>query len=242
MNRTLFAAASGMVAQQYDLEVIADDLANADVTGFKGKRACFAELAAPGMPGNGTVAVGARPDFSQGKLVKAGGAFDLALDGEGFFCVRDLHGRCGFTRDGSFARTADGRLRNAQGWYLDGVRIPADAVHVRVGDDGVVHATCARGERNAGTVRIVVFPAPEYLRAAGGTTFVQVPQAGAPIPVRLGAASGTILRTGMLERSNVSIIEAMMRMLAAQRAYEANAKGVQAADEMLRIADNLDRG
>jgi flagellar basal-body rod protein FlgG len=155
--------------------------------------------------------------------------------------VRD-GARTSYTRDGEFSRAADGTLRNASGAQLDGVRIPAEALNVTVEPDGGVVVTTAAGKQTIAHLRLAHFAAPEHLRAGGGTTFYATAQSG---PARLfapGGADGPSLRFGMLEKSNVSIIESMMQILAAQRAYEANAKGVQAADEMLRIANNLQRG
>ena len=113
MDRALFAAASGMAAQQRNLDTIADNLANSGVIGFKGSVASFAELVEPGGVGEGTVALGSRVLFAQGKLARSAGPFDLAIDGPGFFEVVDARGRHAFTRDGQFSRAADGTLRNA---------------------------------------------------------------------------------------------------------------------------------
>ncbi|HEY3675970.1 MAG TPA: flagellar hook basal-body protein [Candidatus Tumulicola sp.] len=242
MNVALSAAATGMAAQQQNLDTIADNLANADVAGFKGQVQRFAELAAPGEPGVGTVALGARVLLTQGKLAKSNGPFDVAIDGPGFFTVRDDSGKRWYTRDGQFERAVDGSLRNAGGMRLDGIRIPADALSVSVGQDGRVIATTSHGTANAGRIRIAEFAAPDRLQCAGGTLFAATPRSGAAKYVNAGSGNAPKVRFGMLERSNVAIVEAMMQILSTQRAYEANAKGVQAADEMLRIANNLQRG
>ena len=132
MNRAMYAAASGMAAQQQNLDLIASNLANADVAGFKGAQLSFASLGELG-----TAVTGVTHAFDQGKLMKTGGAFDLAIDGPGFFAV-ERAGEHGFTRAGSFSRAADGSLRNADGWELRGLRIPADAAAVGVDPDGTV--------------------------------------------------------------------------------------------------------
>jgi flagellar basal-body rod protein FlgG len=242
MDRALFAAASGMAAQQQNLDTIADDLANADVAGFKGSAQRFAELAEPGGAGLGTIALGSHVLFNQGKLAKTGGPFDLAIEGPGFFTVVDGRGRRSYTRDGEFERAADGALRNAQGLRLNDLRVPAGALSLTVTEDGSVRATFADGTRTIGHVRVAEFPAPDRLRSLGGTRFEATSQSGAPRELVPGSDNGPKLHFGMLERSNVSIVDAMMQILSAQRAYEANAKGIQAADEMLRIANNLQRG
>ncbi len=239
MNRALYAAASGMAAQQQQLNVVADNLANADVPGFKAATATFAS--AGGEVPLGTIATGTRRSFGQGKLMTSGGPFDVALDGPGFFVV-ERDGRTAYTRAGSFARAADGSLRNADGWRLAGVRIPANAARVAARPDGRVDVTLFDGKAaQAGRIRPALFDAPERLRAIGSALFAATPESGPPHVVDLGKRRIATVSFGMLERSNVSIVEAMMEILAAQRAYEANAKGVQAADEMLRIANNLHR-
>ncbi len=238
MDRAMYAAATGMAAQQQNLDTIADDLANADVARFKGS----AELAAPGEGGAGTVALGARVLFTQGKLAKSGGLFDVAIEGPGFFTVVDARGRRAYTRDGEFERAADGTLRTSRGMHLENLRVPADALSLSVADDGSVRAAFANETRTIGRLRIAVFPAPDRLNGIGGSLFTATAASGAPRDVVPGSGDGPKVRFGMLERSNVSIVEAMMQILSAQRAYEANAKGVQAADEMLRIANNLQRG
>jgi len=241
MDRALFAAASGMAAQQRNLDTITDNLSNAGVVGFKGSAQRFAELVAPGAGGVGTVALGARIFFAQGKLARSPGPFNLAIDGPGFFTLTDARGRRFYTRDGQFSRAADGTLRNDGNLRLAGLRIPPDALTATVTADGTVAATFASGARTIGHIRLAEFPAPERLRAVGGTLFESTAAAGRVREIVPGGDGGPQLRFGMLEESNVTIIDAMMQILTAQRAYEANAKGVQAADEMLRIANNLQR-
>ncbi|MGZ3529238.1 MAG: flagellar hook-basal body protein [Vulcanimicrobiaceae bacterium] len=242
MNRALFAAATGMAAQQQNLDVIANNLANADVVGFKGATASFTEIAAPGQTGLGTASLGTHLIFAQGKLMKSGGPFDLAIDGSGFFSVVDAHGRRAYTRDGQFARASDGSLRNTQGWRLEGVRIPNDALSADVAEDGTVTVRTAKRTQTCGKIRLAQFASPERLAPLGGALFAQTTDSGRARFTSAGSSNGPKIEFGMLEQSNVSIVEAMMQILAAQRAYEANAKGVQAADEMMRIADNLTRG
>ena len=238
MNRALYAAATGMAAQQQTLDVVADNLANADVTGFKRATATFASLGGD----LGTAPAGVRRLFEQGKLEKSGGPFDVAIEGEGFFSV-ERDGRRAYTRAGAFARASDGALRDAEGWRLDGVRIPADATALDVGADGRVFVTLAnRARQDAGRIRLATFAAPERLRTAGSARFAATNESGRARLVTPGAEHGPKLVFGALERANVSIVESMMAILSAQRAYEANAKGVQAADEMQRIANNLHRG
>jgi flagellar basal-body rod protein FlgG len=241
VDRALFAAATGMAAQQQNLDTIANNLANGDVVGFKGSENEFAALAAPGEPGVGTVRVGEHALFKQGKLERSNGPFDIAIDGEGFFVVTDGHRRA-YTRAGEFSRAADGELENAQGWRLLGVRIPADAQSASVAQDGTVSITTSAGTRTIAHLQLAQFSAPEKLESIDGALFAQTPASGSAHLIAPGADDGPRVRYGMLEQSNVSIVDSMMQILTAQRAYEANAKGIQAADEMLRIANNLQRG
>jgi len=242
VNRAMYAAASGMSAQQTNLEVIADNLANADVAGFKQVVASFTDVNAGGTLGLGTANAGKHPIFAQGKLMHSGGPFDVAIDGSGFFRV-ERGGTHAFTRNGEFSRAADGTLRNADGWALRDLRIPADAVTVHVAKDGTVTIDGEAGtSRTIGRIQLATFAAPEQLRALGGTVFAATPESGPERRIAAGRDGEPTIAFGMLERSNVSIVESMMQILTAQRAYEANAKGVQAADEMQRIANNLNRG
>jgi flagellar basal-body rod protein FlgG len=241
MNRAMFAAASGMAAQQTNLEIIADNLANADVTGFKSAAASFADVDAGGI-GLGTAALGRHPVFGQGKLVKSGGPFDCAIDGAGFFPV-EKNGARAYTRAGDFARTADGHLANGDGWRLRGVKLPPDALTATVDRDGRIFVdTTTKRHVPAGRIELATFPSPESLRAIDGTRFAESPASGPPHMFAPGGDGRPSIAFGMLEKANVSIVESMMSIMSAQRAYEANAKGVQAADEMLRIANNLHRG
>jgi flagellar basal-body rod protein FlgG len=238
----MYAAASGMAAQQTNLEVIADNLANADVAGFKLVAASFIDVNAGGTLGLGTANSGKHAIFSQGKLMHSGGPFDVAIDGNGFFRV-ERNGKLAFTRNGEFSRAADGTLRNADGWALRDVRIPTDAIAVRVAKDGdVAIDEPEHANRSIGRIRLATFAAPEGLQSLGGTVFAATPESGPERRIDAGRGNGPTIAFGMLERSNVSIIESMMQILTAQRAYEANAKGVQAADEMQRIANNINRG
>ncbi len=237
MNRALYAAATGMAAQQQLLDAVTDNLANADVAGFKRATPMFAALG----DGLGTAPAGVLRSFAQGKLEKSGGPCDIAIEGNGFFTV-ERDGATAYTRAGSFSRGADGLLRNADGWHLHGVRVPPDAVALDVRPDGRVIARTAGGVQKAlGRVLLAQFDAPERLQPLGSALFAATPAAGKPRAIAPGGPRGPSLSFGTLERANVSIYESMIAILTAQRAYEANAKGVQAADEMQRIANNLHR-
>src|SRR5438270_4764196 len=207
MNRALFAAASGMAAQQQQLEIISNNLANADVAGFKGAAASFTDMASPDGAALGTAGLGAHTLLAQGKLVQSGGAFDVAIDGDGFFCVTNDRGQRAYTRDGEFSRAPDGTLRNAQGWRLDGIHIPESALSVTVDGSGDVTAAMPHGKQRCGRIWLANFPAPERLESIGGTLFAQTGASGRAHFVPAGAPGQSTIRFGMLEQSNVSIVE-----------------------------------
>jgi len=226
-----------MAAQQANLDLIADNLANADVPGFKAKAAIFTTIG--GDASLGTAWSGTSLILGQGKLAKSGGPFDCAIDGRGFFVVERGRERA-YTRAGAFTRQGDGTLANADGWRLAGIRIPQNVLALRVEPNGEIVAE--GGSRGGiGRIRLATFDAPERLRPIGTALFAPTPASGSPRTLAAGGDHQPKILFGMIERANVSIIEAMMEILSAQRAYEANAKGVQAADEMQRIANNLHR-
>ena len=241
MNKAMYASASGMAAEQAKLDLIAGNLSNADAVAFKASAMEFAELT-DGSQTLGTTERGTHVVFAQGKLMKSGGPFDLAIDGAGFLAVRSADGSIVYTRDGRFSRRGDGTLGNADGSSLPGVTIPADAVNVSVDKNGAVFADVTAGKHQTiGRISLVLFASPEGLRCLGGTSFVATPASGHARSVLPGEHGAGTLAFGMLERSNVSIMTEMMEILSAQRAFEANSKGVQAADEMQRIANNINR-
>jgi flagellar basal-body rod protein FlgG len=231
-----------MAAEQSKLDLIAGNLANADAVGFKGAVMDFQELS-DGSQALGASTRGSHVSLDAGKLYKSGGPFDMAIDGAGFFVVQRRDGSTAYTRDGQFSREADGSLRNADGDALVGVKIPANALSVKVDADGNVTAA-GSDEKSAdslGRIRVAMFASPENLRSLGGTTFVETKTSGHAQLVDPGHHGSGTIAFGHLEKSNVSIMEEMMEILAAQRAFEANSKGVQAADEMQRIANNIQR-
>jgi flagellar basal-body rod protein FlgG len=242
MNRALYAAASGMGAEQENLDTIAANLANADITAFSGK---MVELKSSfdrdgqiaGVKTNGTHTV-----FTQGKIEKSSGPCDLAIHGSGFFCVQRGHD-VAYTRDGSFHRSADGYLENADGWHLSGIRVPEQLGKLTVATDGKIELLKLHGaEQGVGRITLAQFTNPSALQPITSTMYRANEASGKAHYIAAGQRGGAEILSGMTERSSVSIVEAMMEILDAQRAYEADAKGVQAADEMVRIANNLQRG
>ena len=242
MNKTLAVAAAGMATQQAVLDSIAANLANVDVPGYKVTRTDFSAF----MNADGRVMApesgDARRLFTQGHLDPTDNPHDLAIDGEGFFPVITATSQRGFTRAGNFLPDAMGRLRLPNGAVLEGVRLPSGSVTFTVDERGKVLAQVAGrpGDVGAGHIALATFADNGGLRLGPDGLFYQTPAAGRARSEPGGAPLGKI-KQRCLERANVTVVAAMMAVLAAQRAYEANAKVVQAADEMLRLANNLER-
>jgi flagellar basal-body rod protein FlgG len=243
MNRTLSVAAAGMATQQALLDSIAANLANVDVPGYRVTRSEFSAF----MNADGRVVAPelaqATRLFTQGRLDSTDNPHDLAISGEGFFQVVTESGKRAFTRAGNFSPDATGRLRLPNGARLEGVALPAGTATFTVDENGKVLAQVAgrSGNSGAGRINLATFMNPSALRLGEDGLFYATAGSGQPRSVTLGAPIGKI-KQRYLERANITVVAAMMAVLAAQRAYEANAKVVQAADEMLRLANNLERG
>lgn len=252
--RALYAAATGMAAQQTRLDSIANNLSNVQTTGFKKSRESFSDLyyqemthggMAPGAArievGSGVALTGVEKNFTQGSVAATGAELDVALEGRGFFEVQDATGQRLYTRDGHFRTDANGQLVNSAGLSVSGITIPEGVSRVRIDETGEVYATWPDArESNLGQLMVVDFVNPTGLRAAGGNLFQQTVQSGQPqalIPGRDPVA----VRQGYLEGSNVDVAEELVLMILTQRAYDLNSKAVQAADETLRTVANLRR-
>lgn len=242
MNRTLSVAAAGMATQQAVLDAIAANLANVDVPGYRVSRTDFAAFISP----DGRVVapeLGASHRlFTQGRLDLTNNPNDLGIDGGGFFVVLPSGGGRAYTRAGNFSPDAAGALRLPSGATLEGVRLPPATASFSVDERGKVLAQVAgrQGDAGAGRISLAEFANPSALRLGPDGLFYRTAAAGA---LQTGNAASPLgkIKQRYLERANVTVIAAMMAVLAAQRAYEANAKVVQAADEMLRLANNLER-
>lgn len=254
MLKALKNAASGMEAQQRKLDVISNNIANVNTTGYKSSRAEFAELlytqeraAGQDNPtgietGSGVKTAATQKNFTQGTLEATGNPLDVAIEGRGFFRVVQQDGSVAFTRAGAFKVDNEGRIVNAEGLQLDpGIEIPAEAVSVTVSRDGRVMAVLdgETEETEIGQFEITSFQNPPGLRALGRNLFAAteaagLPQTGAPGEDGLGS-----LTQGYLEGSNVQVTDEMVDMIVSQRAYEVNSKVIRTADEMLRTATNI---
>ncbi|MGQ9497956.1 MAG: flagellar hook-basal body protein [Desulfotomaculales bacterium] len=246
---------AALQAQQTRLAVTADNIANVNTTAFKAARPCFADLlyrdlAPRGIPpggasvraqaGTGTAVVAVLRDGAPGALLATGRALDLAIEGEGFFGVTTPAGETLYTRDGTFYLDAEGRLVNAAGYAVEpGITVGEGAVSVQIGPDGTVTAVNADGTtEEAGRLKLYTFANPAGLEARGGNLFAATDAGGAPREAAPGEGAGPV-RSGRLEASNTDLAGEMTALLLAQRAYQAAARTVQAADEMWAEANDL---
>jgi len=258
MIRALDTAATGLAAQQMNMDVVSNNLANVNTTSFKKVRAEFKDLSYENMTTLGGASKGAKPTplqiglgvevsgtqrlFFQGSLTQTGSNLDLAINGEGFFKVLDGEGKVKYTRDGAFQLDAKGRMTTSKGNIIDpAITIPPNSTKVEISSDGVVTALL-HGEtvpKKIGTIELVTFPNAAGLKALGENLFESTQACGEAITGAPGTEGRGALQQGFLEGSNVQVVEEMVRMLTAQRAFEANSKTMQAADDMLRVVNNL---
>ncbi|ROL58670.1 flagellar basal-body rod protein FlgG [Bacteroidetes/Chlorobi group bacterium MS-B_bin-24] len=261
MDKTLRTAATGLSAQQRYVEIIANNIANVNTYAFKKVRPEFQDLLYETIKpmgnvqrtgteppnevqiGSGTELVAATKIFSQGDIVETGNPLDMAINGDGFFVVIRPDNTYAFTRDGSFHIDRNGEIVTSQGYRLEpNIVIPQDAVGVDVSRDGFVKAIFENGEEQIlGQILLARFINPAGLRAIGENTFVETPASGPMILEQPGYNNTGEIIQRHLETSNVDIVEEMVNMIMAQRAYELNAKSVQTADNIMNTAVNLKR-
>jgi flagellar basal-body rod protein FlgG len=260
MMRALFTAATGMMAQQLNMDVISNNLANVNTVGFKDQRADFqdllyqeiqpagAEVAQGAQAPTGLqVGLGVRPAstetmFEEGQLQNTGNPYDVAITGSGFFQVLLPDGTTGYTRDGSFKMDSQGKLVNSSGYALQPeIVIPASATSVTIGTDGTV-SVIEGGQQNPQTVGQITlsnFINPAGLTNIGGNVYLQTAASGNAQTGTAGTAGYGQIQQDTLEMSNVQIVQEMVNMIVAQRAYEVDSKAIQAADDMLNTANQL---
>jgi len=262
MMRGLWSAATGMTAQQTNIDVIAHNLANVNTVGFKAGRVDFQDLvyqtvreagaaATEGtqLPTGVQIGLGARYAaiqriFSPGELRQTGNSLDLAIQGDGFFQIQLPDGRTTYTRDGTFKLDGQGRLVNSDGHPLQPeIAVPPDATHITVGSDGTVSVTIAgqTEPQQLGQITLAKFLNPAGLSSLGGNLLAPTAASGEPVVAPASTEGIGAIGQGLVEMSNVNIIEEMVSMIVAQRAYEVNSKSIQVADEMLAMANNLHR-
>ncbi|MDB4917743.1 MAG: flgG [Gemmatimonadetes bacterium] len=261
MNPALRTAATGMMAQQTRTEVIANNLANVNTTGFKRSRAQFEDLLYQNLQGpsviggadansagaiqvgRGTHLAGIMRENAQGSLESTGRPLDVAIEGEGYFQVQTPSGGTAYTRDGGFQISDQGVLTTNQGnQVIPGIKIPSDATQISISRTGVVSYTKSGKETvELGRIEIARFSNPSGLQAEGSNLFTETPASGQAIAGFPGDESMGLLLQGSLEGSNVEVVQEMVDMISAQRAYELNSKAVKATDEMSQVANELVR-
>jgi len=262
MIRAMYTAASGMNAQQANIDNVAHNLANVNTTGFKKSRVEFEDLVYQEMRaagssasatteapvglevGLGTRAVATARNFSAGNLRSTGGPLDLAIEGDGFFKVSMPNGTTGYTRAGTLHLDAQGLIVTSEGYALEPqITVPSNATSLSISKDGIVSAAIAgqSATQQLGTLEIATFPNPAGLTPLGGNLFTPTTASGEPESGAPGTDARGTLAQGFVEDSNVSVVEEMVNMIIAQRAYEANSRVVKAADEMLSQVNNLVR-
>lgn len=254
MIRSLWIARTGLDAQQTQLDVIANNLANVSTNGFKRGRAVFEDLMYQNIrqagsqssqqtqvPAGLQLGTGVRPVstariFTQGNLQKTDGALDLAVQGNGFFQVLLPDGTTGYTRDGSFQKDNQGQLVTSDGYPVQpNITIPANALTVSVGQDGTVSVTQAGSAATTqiGSIQVATFINPAGLQSAGQNLYLETAASGTPTPNTPGQNGAGILAQGYVETSNVNVAEELVSMIQTQRAYELNSKVISTSDQML---------
>jgi len=262
MIKAMKTAASGMGAQQMNIDVIANNLANVNTTGFKSSKIEFQDIlyqklrsagteTATGLMvpvslevGYGTLSAATQRDFTMGSLEQTGNALDMTIDGNGFFQVLLPDGTIGYTRDGSFKMSADGQIVNTDGYYMQpSITIPSEATDISISSGGIV-SVILTGDTDAqevGQIELAKFVNNGGLDAIGHNIYVRTGASGDPVLGNPSLDGFGSIDQGYLETSNVEIVDEMVNMITAQRAYEINSKAIQTAEEMTQIANNLKR-
>ncbi|MBH9538570.1 MULTISPECIES: flagellar basal-body rod protein FlgG [Novosphingopyxis] len=257
-NSALQVARTGLDAQNTKMRVIANNLANVNTTGFKRDRAQFETLAyqqvvqkgaaadqqnkfATGLSlGTGVAVAGTARIDTQGSLQTTGNSMDIAIQGSGYFQVQMPDGSTAYTRAGDFSITAEGAMVTSEGLPLQPqIQVPQGATAITIGADGTVSATLAGQAEPSelGRIEISNFINSAGLESIGNNLLKETAASGAPITGAAGEEGRGVLRQGMLEGSNVNIVEELVDMIETQRAYEVNSKMIKATDEMLQFAN-----
>ena len=261
MFHALYTAASGMTAQQVNLDNIANNLANSSTSGFQSRRVQFSELlyqneVMPGAAatqqttvssglqiGLGTRSANTEIVQTQGDLTSTGNPLDLAIEGTGFFQILLPDNQIGYTRAGSFQTDSQGNLVTANGNKLQPtITLPPTATNVTIGSDGTVSVSLPgqTAASQVGVIQLASFANPGGLDSVGNNIYLQTTASGNPIVGVPGGSDGLgTLQQGMLEQSNVNIVDEFVNMILAQRSYESNSRVVKAADEMLQGLNQL---
>lgn len=262
MIRALWTASTGMEAQQLNIDIIANNLANVNTTGFKKGKADYQDLLYQEMKsagtssspstmvptgidiGQGVRTVSTEKLFEQGNFKQTGQPLDLAIEGDGFFQITMPDGTTAYSKNGELKVDNEGRLVTSDGYLLEPqITVPSDALSVTISADGIVSVTQpgASAPTQVGNIELARFINPSGLQPAGKNLYLPTAASGDPQTGAPGATGLGTLAQGFLEMSNVSVVEEMVNMIAAQRAYEINSKAIQTADEMLQNANAMKR-
>jgi flagellar basal-body rod protein FlgG len=262
MIRALWTAASGMQGQQKSIDVVANNLANVNTTGFKRSRADFQDLIyqnlkSTGSPATNTtqvptgiqIGLGSRlaavtKIFTAGDMTQTGNELDIAIEGNGFFPITLPDGTVGYSRAGAFKRDSTGQVVTSDGNPISpAITIPNNATKINIGSDGTVSVQVAgqTATTTVGTLQLASFSNPSGLSSQGKNIYLPTDSSGAATTSTPGQNGTGTIAQGLLEMSNVNVAEEMVNMIVGQRAYEINSKAVTAADEMLQTANNLKR-
>ncbi len=262
MLRALYTAASGMEAQQLNIDTIAHNLANINTSGFKFRKAQFQDLlyqnirqagasntATTDIPvglqvGLGTKPVATQIIFTQGDYQSTNNWSDIVIQGQGFFQVKQTNNQIAYTRNGNFHMNRDGNIVTSEGDLLEPqISIPPDQISVTIGADGTVSVLRANQTQAepVGQIQLAYFQNPAGLQSMGKSLFLPTQASGDAITGNPGEDGLGSLLSGFVEQSNVSVVEEMVNMIVSQRAYEANSKVIRTADEMFTQANNVVR-
>jgi len=257
--KAMYTAATGMDAQTIRIDTIANNLANANTTGFKKSQVDFADLIyvmmrRPGVGqteqtlaptgleiGSGVFPVSTLKIFTEGIVTNTAGELDLAITGDGFFQVETPTGETKYTRDGNFRVGSDGAIVNSQGFPLyPAVSVPSNASAISVGSDGTVTVLTAEGDTSTiGNIQLVKFTNPGGLSSEGGNMFAETVASGTPITGTPGLDGLGEIKQGYLEMSNVEVVTELVDLIVAQRTYELNSKVVKAGDRILQATNYI---
>jgi flagellar basal-body rod protein FlgG len=258
----MWSSANGMIAQQTNIDVISNNLANVNTPGYKNSDALFSDMVyntekVPGAKlsdgsstpvgveiGYGSKLVATDKSFDQGDMVNTGNQLDVAIQGKGFYEVDMPDGTKAYTRDGSFKLNANGQIVTNQGYKVTGLsQVDPNATDIAISADGSMSMLLNGQVQQLSPITLSNFPNPAGLKSIGDNLFVATDGSGAATTGLTPGQTGTgTLAQGFLEASNVQVVKEMVEMIKAQRAYEINSKAIQTADQMLSIANNLKQG
>ncbi len=259
MYPALWISKTGLDAQQTNMAVISNNLANVNTVGFKRDRAVFedlmyqnirqvganstqdTELPSGLMQGTGVRTVATQKQHSQGNIIQTGNALDVAIQGKGYFQVLHPDGSIVYSRDGQFSLNSEGQVVTANGYQVEpAITIDSDALSITIGTDGIVSVLTAgnTAPTNAGQIELANFVNPQGLEPIGDNLFRESVASGAPLTAIPGNDSVGTLNQGSVESSNVNVVEELVNMIQTQRAYEMNSKSISATDQMLGFVSN----